>query len=52
LATALVREAARVAGEAGCDWLHVDYDESLEPFYAACGFQPTRAGLLALRPST
>jgi ribosomal protein S18 acetylase RimI-like enzyme len=45
----LVRRAARAAAEAGCEWLHVDYDESLTPFYAACGFLPTPAGLLALR---
>ena len=40
------REAARVAR---CDWLHVDFDPELEPFYTACGFLPTSAGLIALR---
>jgi GNAT superfamily N-acetyltransferase len=33
---------------AGCEWLHADYDEALVPFYAACGFRPTRAGLIEL----
>lgn len=45
----LVRRAAQAAREAGCEWLHVDYDAELTPFYDACGFRPTRAGLLALR---
>ncbi len=30
---------------AGCEWLHVDFDDDLAPFYLqACGFQPTPAG--------
>ncbi|MGW0929320.1 GNAT family N-acetyltransferase [Streptomyces sp. NPDC002644] len=46
---ALVRMAAREARAAGCRWLHVDFEESLRPFYVdACGFRPTAAGLLAL----
>jgi GNAT superfamily N-acetyltransferase len=45
----LLRMAARAAADAGCEVLHVDYDESLTPFYEACGFQPTCAGLLPLR---
>ena len=44
----LVRLAARTAARAGCEWLHVDYDADLAPFYAACGFQPTNAGLIRL----
>lgn len=44
----LVREARKIAGERGARWLHVDYDLSLEKFYAACGFQPTSAGLIRL----
>jgi GNAT superfamily N-acetyltransferase len=47
---ALVRTAARAATAAGCAVLHVDYDASLAPFYTACGFQPTSAGLLQLPP--
>ncbi|MEU8222924.1 GNAT family N-acetyltransferase [Kribbella sp. NPDC048915] len=46
----LVRTAAEQAREAGCEWLHVDYEPHLKPFYEdACGFRPTDAGLLRLR---
>jgi hypothetical protein len=48
MGVSLVRMAAHAAVEAGCEVLHVDYDASLAPFYAACGFRPTQAGLLAL----
>jgi hypothetical protein len=35
---------------AGCEWLHVDFDDDLRGFYFdACGFVPTNAGLLSLR---
>ncbi|MBI4935776.1 MAG: hypothetical protein HY828_17985 [Actinobacteria bacterium] len=36
------------------EWLHVDFDDDLRPFYFdACGFRPTNAGLMELRaPST
>lgn len=45
----LVRIAARHAKEAGCEWLEVDFDEHLKPFYYdACGFTPTPAGLIHL----
>jgi GNAT superfamily N-acetyltransferase len=45
----LVASAAEHAREAGCEWLHVDFDEELAPFYIdACGFKPTQAGLIAL----
>ena len=50
IGVALVGAAARAAAEAGCEVLHVDYHASLAPFYAACGFQPTPAGLLDLLP--
>ncbi len=37
--------------KAGCEWLHVDFDEDLESFYIdSCGFQPTSAGLIRLTP--
>lgn len=45
----LVAAAIRAAAEAGCEWLHVDHVEELTPFYAACGFRPTAAGLVRLR---
>jgi GNAT superfamily N-acetyltransferase len=49
IATALVRAAARHAKAGGCEWLHVDCDESLRSFYFdACGFKPTTAGLIHL----
>lgn len=49
IATELVRIAARNAKEAGCEWMEVDFDEHLAPFYFdACGFVPTPAGLLHL----
>ena len=44
----LVRLAARAAADAGCEWLHVDYEADLASFYSACGFQPTQAGLIRL----
>jgi GNAT superfamily N-acetyltransferase len=47
--TALVREATVLAREQGAEWLHVDYDEALEPFYRGCGFFPTPAGLIHLQ---
>ncbi len=43
---AAARDGAR---DAGCEWLHVDFDEELTPFYVdACGFRPASAGLMAL----
>jgi hypothetical protein len=37
------------AGAAGCEWLHVDFEDGLRPFsFDACGFRPTNAGLIAL----
>jgi hypothetical protein len=34
---------------AGCEWLHVDFDDDLRPFYFdACGFRPTNGGLIHL----
>jgi GNAT superfamily N-acetyltransferase len=46
----LVALAVDGAREAGCEWLHVDWDEeNLTRFYLdACGFTPTPAGLIAL----
>jgi len=46
----LVAAAREGAREAGCDWLHVDFDEANRAFYiVACGFSPTGSGLIALR---
>ena len=45
----LVRAAEREARAAGCEWLHVDFEDHLRPFYLdACGFMPTNAGLIEL----
>ncbi len=45
----VVRAAQAGAAEAGCEWLHVDFDDHLRPFYFdACGFTPTNAGLIPL----
>jgi GNAT superfamily N-acetyltransferase len=47
--TEVVRRAALHARAAGCEWLHVDFDPDLAPFYFdACGFRPTDAGLIHL----
>jgi ribosomal protein S18 acetylase RimI-like enzyme len=45
----VIQLAARHAKAAGCEWLHVDFERELAPFYfEACGFQPTDAGLIHL----
>jgi hypothetical protein len=45
----LVRIATDHAKQAGCEWLHVEYEAHLEGFYLdACGFRPTRAGVIHL----
>ena len=47
--TQLIAVAATEARLAGCEWLHVDFDEDLGPFYLdTCGFEATPAGLMAL----
>lgn len=46
----LVWHATNVAREAGCAWLHVDFEPHLRTFYfGACGFHPTDAGLINLK---
>ncbi len=44
----LVSKAASVARERGVEWLHVDYEQSLDDFYRRCGFRPTCAGVIRL----
>lgn len=41
----LVRRATVVAAVRGLEWLHVDYEENLAPFYDKAGFASTRGGL-------
>ena len=47
--TKLVAVATEHARAAGCEWLHVDFEDHLTAFYLdGCGFRPTRAGLIRL----
>jgi GNAT superfamily N-acetyltransferase len=49
IGTGLVDRARQGAQEAGCEYLHVDFDDGLGSFYyGACGFEPTNAGLIRL----
>lgn len=49
IATEVVRVAVAHSRAAGCEWLHVDFEEHLAPFYFdACGFRPTPAGVIYL----
>jgi hypothetical protein len=49
IGTRLVGVGRDGAQAAGCEWLHVDFDDELKDFYLnACGFTPTSAGLLRL----
>ena len=49
IATGLVALAVREARAAGCEWLHVDFEDHLRSLYFdACGFVPTNAGLIRL----
>ncbi len=50
IGTRLVALAESEAGNAGCEWLHVDFDDGLRSFYFdACGFRPAPAGVIPLR---
>jgi N-acetylglutamate synthase-like GNAT family acetyltransferase len=47
--TRLVELAVVESRAAGCEWLHVDFEDHLRDFYfTACGFEPTNAGLIPL----
>jgi len=49
IGTRLVQALVDETTAAGCDWLHVDYEPHLEPFYTeAWGFSSTSAGLRRL----
>ena len=49
IGTELVAIAVTEARNAGCEWLHVDFEDHLRAFYFdACGFTPTNAGLIEL----
>jgi GNAT superfamily N-acetyltransferase len=44
----LVLRAVRLAHRRGCEWVHVDWEAGLAPFYWACGFRRTQAGVIHL----
>lgn len=45
----LVSTARDGARSAGCEWLHVDFEDHLRSFYyGAAGFEPTNGGLIDL----
>ena len=47
----LVALARAHARDAGCEWLHVDFEPHLRGFYLeSCGFTATDAGLIRLTP--
>ncbi len=49
IGVALVHAARDGARAAGCEWLHVGFDEDLSTFYVdACGFRPTPGGIMEL----
>lgn len=49
IGTAMVKIAIDRTRSAGCEWLHVDFDDEHRDFYIeACGFTPTGAGLIDL----
>lgn len=49
IGTGLVHTARDEAKAAGCEWLHVDFDDHLRPFYLdSAGFVPTNGGLIDL----
>lgn len=46
----LIEEATEQSRNAGCGWLHVDFDDDVADFYyRRCGFQKTNGGLLYLQ---
>lgn len=49
IGTGFVGRAREGANAAGCEYLHVDFDDHLSRFYYdACGFKRTSAGLMTL----
>jgi len=44
----LIRRAAEASRSRGAQWMHVDYEADLEPFYTTAGFRPTAAGVMQL----
>ncbi|HEV7657373.1 MAG TPA: GNAT family N-acetyltransferase [Mycobacteriales bacterium] len=48
IGAAMVEHAVALSRSRGGEWLHVDYEDELIPFYERCGFHPTPAGLIQL----
>jgi GNAT superfamily N-acetyltransferase len=49
LGTEMITISIREARQAGCEWLHVDFEDHLRHFYFdRSGFNPTNAGLIKL----
>lgn len=48
LGSLLIEHLIGEVKEAGCHWLHVDYEPHLDSFYRAAGFRSTPAGLIQL----
>jgi hypothetical protein len=47
LGSSMVSFARQEVAAAGCEWLHVDFDDHLRHFYLeSCGFSSTPAGVL------
>jgi GNAT superfamily N-acetyltransferase len=44
----LIRRAAEASRSRGAQWLHVDYEADLEPFYTTVWFRSTAAGVMQL----
>lgn len=45
--SAMVAVAVEHVRAAGCEWVHVDFDDHLSEFYfRSCGFTPTPAGVI------
>ena len=50
IGTEMIAMAVLEARAAGCEWLHVDFEDHLRHYYFdRCGFRPTNAGLIALK---
>jgi GNAT superfamily N-acetyltransferase len=45
----LVQRCVEESRRRGIEWLHVDFVPELGPFYEACGFRSSQAGLLNLK---
>lgn len=49
IGASVVARAVEGCRDAGCEYVHVDFDADLAPFYVdRCGFAPVTAGLLEL----